>query len=43
MGAAFDQPLQLRRVRQKTFLPAMVASFAGDLGALVAELRVLRG
>jgi cell filamentation protein len=43
IGAAFDQPLQLQRVRQRTFLPAMVASFAGDLAALVAELWLLRG
>jgi cell filamentation protein len=43
IGAAFDQPLQLRRVSHRTFLPAMVASFAGDLGPLVAELRVMRG
>jgi cell filamentation protein len=42
IGAAFGQPLQLRRVRQETFLPAMVASFAGDLGLLIGELRVLR-
>jgi cell filamentation protein len=43
IGAAFGQPLQLRRVSQRTFLPAMVASFAGDLGPLIAELRLLRG
>jgi cell filamentation protein len=34
---------QLRRVTQRTFLPSMVASFAGDLGPLVGELRLLRG
>jgi cell filamentation protein len=43
IGAAFGQPLQLRRVSQRTFLPAMVSSFAGDLGPPVAELRRLRG
>ncbi|MFY9748009.1 MAG: Fic family protein [Acidobacteriaceae bacterium] len=43
IGAASGQPLQLRRVNPRTFLPAMVASFAGDLGPLVAELRLLRG
>jgi cell filamentation protein len=43
IGAAFGQPLQLRRVSQRTFLRAMVASFAGDLGPLIAELRVMRG
>jgi cell filamentation protein len=31
IGAAFDQPLQLRRVNPRTFLRAMVVSFAGDL------------
>ncbi len=43
IGAAFGQPLQLRRVSQRTFPPAMVASFAGDLGPLISELRLLRG
>ena len=43
IGAAFGQPLQLRRVSQRTFPPAMVASFAGDLGPLISELGLLRG
>jgi cell filamentation protein len=42
IGAAFGQPLQLSRVNPRSFLRAMVASFAGDLGPLVAELRLLR-
>jgi cell filamentation protein len=42
IGAAFDQPLQLSRVNPRSFLRAMVASFAGDLEPLIGELRVLR-
>jgi cell filamentation protein len=43
IGTEFDQPLQVERVNPRTFLSAMVASFAGDLGPLVGELRLLRG
>jgi cell filamentation protein len=35
-------PLRLDRIKQKTFLPAMVASFTKDLDPLIAELRKLR-
>jgi cell filamentation protein len=42
IGHVFDQPLHLERVDQQTFLPAMIASFAGDPGPLIAELRALR-
>jgi len=35
-------PLRLDRIKQETFLPAMVASFAKDLGPLITELRKLR-
>jgi hypothetical protein len=37
-----DHPLRLDQVRRDTFLPAMIASFAGDLGPLTAELMNLR-
>jgi len=39
---AFDHPLRLERVDQRTFLPAMVAGFAGDWGLPIAELKTLR-
>jgi cell filamentation protein, protein adenylyltransferase len=42
IGASVGRPLQLSRVSQRTFLPAMVASFAGDFRPLIAELRLLR-
>ena len=35
-------PLDFSLVRRETFLPAMVASYSGDLGPLIAELRSLR-
>jgi cell filamentation protein len=34
-------PLSLERVRQETFLPAMVASFSGELLPLITELTAL--
>jgi cell filamentation protein len=43
IGAASGQPLQLTRVNPRSFLRAMVASFAGDLGPLIGELKLLRG
>jgi cell filamentation protein len=43
IGAASGHLLQLSRVNPRTFLRAMMASFAGDLGALIGELRLLRG
>ena len=42
IGAVSGQPLELRRVNPRNFLQAMVASFAGDLGLLIAELSLLR-
>jgi cell filamentation protein len=42
IGVAFDQPLELTRVNPRSFLRAMVASFAGDLGLLIGELMRLR-
>jgi cell filamentation protein len=42
MGHEFDQPLRLENVDQRTFLAGMVASFAGDLGPLIAALKRLR-
>lgn len=35
-------PIDARRVRRATFLPAMIASFAGDLRALTGEIARLR-
>ena len=43
IGVAFDQPLELTRVNPRSFLRAMVFSYAGDLGPLIVELRSLRG
>jgi cell filamentation protein len=34
-------PLHFTRVRPNTFLPAMIKSYAGDIGPLVVELRTL--
>jgi cell filamentation protein len=36
-------PLAFERVRQATFIPAIVASFGGDLRPLIGELTALRG
>ena len=35
-------PLDLRKVRRATMIPAMVASFGGDIGPLAAEIANLR-
>lgn len=35
-------PLRLDRIKQETFLPAMVASFTNNLAPLIAELTALR-
>ncbi len=35
-------PLRLDRIKQETFLPAMVASFTNNLAPLIAELMALR-
>ena len=35
-------PLDMRKVEQVTMIPAMVASFRGDLRLLLEELRKLR-
>ena len=37
-----EHPLRLDRIKQETFLPAMVASFTDNLAPLIAELRALR-
>lgn len=42
IGHTFDHPLRLGDVEPGTFLAAMMASFAGDLGPLIEELRELR-
>jgi cell filamentation protein len=42
IGHTFDHPLHLEHVEQGTFLAAMVASFAGELGPLIAALKELR-
>jgi cell filamentation protein len=34
-------PLDLARIRRDAFLPAIVASFSGDTGPLIAEMRGL--
>src|SRR3546814_2838735 len=41
LGERAGYPLEFARVRRDTFLPAMIASFAGDLAPLVSELRHL--
>jgi len=35
-------PLKLERIKEQTFLPAMIESFAGRLAPLIAELDALR-
>jgi cell filamentation protein len=42
IGHTFDYPLHLEHVEQETLLAAMVASFAGELGPLIAALKELR-
>ena len=37
-----EHPLRLDRIKQETFLPAMVASFTNNLATLIAELTALR-
>jgi cell filamentation protein len=37
-----EHRLRLDQVKRGTFLPAMIASFAGDLGPLTAELTKLQ-
>lgn len=41
LGQAAGHPFDLTRVRRDTFLPAMIASFAGQLAPLQAELATL--
>ncbi|SFQ30530.1 cell filamentation protein [Bradyrhizobium sp. Ghvi] len=41
LGQRAGHPLKLARVDRHTFLPAMIASFAGNLGPLRAELQKL--
>jgi len=41
LGERAGYPLDFARVRRETFLPAMIASYAGDLPPLVTELRLL--
>lgn len=38
MSVQFGHPLRLDRIKRETFLPAMVASFSGNLTPLIAEL-----
>jgi cell filamentation protein, protein adenylyltransferase len=38
-----DHPMRLDKIRRATFLPAMIASFAGNLDPLIAELGQLLG
>ncbi len=42
IAARAGHPIEVGRVRRATFLPAMIASFAGDLGGLTAEIARLR-
>lgn len=42
VAAYADHPLRLDHVKRGTFLPAMIASFAGDLGPLTVELTKLK-
>jgi cell filamentation protein len=42
LAVQFDHPLRLDRIKQETFLPAMIASFANNLSPLIAELTALR-
>ncbi|MBN8990636.1 MAG: Fic family protein [Rhizobiales bacterium] len=42
VAAYADHPLRLDQVKRGTFLPAMIASFAGDLGPLTVELTKLQ-
>lgn len=41
LGQAAGHPFDLTRVRRETFLPAMIASFSGQLAPLQAELVAL--
>jgi cell filamentation protein len=43
VGERAGFPLAFSRVKREAFLPAMVASFQGDLNPLIAELRKLLG
>lgn len=43
LGERAGYPLDFARVRRSTFLPAMIASYAGDLLPLITELRLLLG
>jgi len=42
VAAQVEQPLRLDKIKQETFLPAMVASFTNNLVPLIAELMALR-
>jgi cell filamentation protein len=42
VAVQFGHPLRLDRIKQETFLPAMVASFTNNLAPLIAELTALR-
>lgn len=41
LGERAGYPLDFSRVKRDTFLPAMIASYDGDLAPLIAELRLL--
>jgi len=42
LGEQAGYPIDFARVRRDTFLPAMIAGYAGDLDPLIVELRALR-
>ena len=43
IGLRAGHPFQFTRIRQETFLPAMIASFSGNLFPLISELGSLLG
>lgn len=42
LGSRAEHPLDLRKVRRSTILPAMIVSFHGDIQPLVVEITKLR-
>jgi len=43
LAARTGHPVRLEIIRRETFMPAMIASFRGDLKPLIGELRRLLG